>query len=204
MNRQTIDSKNFRSTGFAGKVVLVAGALALIGVVASIGCSSAQTNVRTALAASNPATQTVTIPIEGMSCAACAARVKKTLKEIPGVRAVELNLEHRSAQVRYLDGQVSPERLMAEINQLGYKAGTPTLAGTRVAHIPVEGMACEAMCTPRVKKALAALDGVTNVDVSLKPGEARVQYVVAKISPEKMVSTINDLGFKAGTSKLEP
>jgi copper chaperone len=72
-----------------------------------------------------------------------------------------------------------------------------------MARIPIEGMACEAMCTPKVKKALEALDGVTKVEVSLKPGDARVEYVAARISPEKMVSTINALGFKAGTLKLE-
>jgi len=198
-----MDHKNLCSTGVARNLVLVAGALTLIGAVASVGCIRSQTSVDTALAASNPAMKTVTIPIEGMSCAACAARVKKTLKEIPGVQAVELNLERRNAQVRYLDSGVSPERLVTAINQLGYKAGTPTLAGTKIARIPIEGMMCEVMCTPTVKKAIEALDGVTKVEVSLKPGDARVEYVAAKISPEKMMSTINALGFKAGTPKLE-
>ena len=177
------------------------GALGVLGIILS-ACASRPT-VSTALAADNPAIKTVMIPVEGMSCAACAARVKKTLKEMPGVQAVELNLEHRNAQVRYVDGQVSPERLVAAINQLGYKAGAPTLAGTRVARIPIEGMMCDTMCTPAVKKALEALDGVTKVDVSLKLGDARVEYLAAKISLEKMVSVINGLGFKAGTPKLE-
>ena len=182
-------------------VWLAVGALGVLGIILS-ACTS-QPTVSTALAADNPAIKTVTIPVEGMSCAACAARVKKTLKEMPGVQAVELSLEHRNAQVRYLQGQVSPERLVAAINQLGYKAGTPTLAGTKIVRIPIQGMMCEAMCTPTVKKALEALDGVTKVDVSLKPGDARIEYVAAKISPEKMVSAINGLGFKAGTPKLE-
>jgi Cu+-exporting ATPase len=203
MNLHTVDHKNLPSMGFVRNPILLAGALTFIVMVASVGCSRSQTNVGTVLAASDPALKTVTIPVEGMSCAACAARVKKTLKEIPGIQAVELNLEHRNAQVRYLDGQVSPERMVAAINQLGYKAGKPALAGTKVARIPIEGMMCEAMCTPTVKKALEALDGVTKAEVSLKPGDARVEYVAAKISPEKMVSTINALGFKAGTPKLE-
>lgn len=203
MNLLTMNHKNLCATGFARYFVLVTGAAMFMGVVASVGCSRSQTNAGTVLAASDPALKTVTIPVESMSCAACAARVKKTLKEIPGVQAVELNLEHRNAQVRYLDGQVSPERMVAAINQLGYKAGKPALAGTKVARIPIEGMMCEAMCMPTVKKALEALDGVTKVEVSLKPGDARVEYVVAKISPEKMVSTINALGFKAGIPKLE-
>lgn len=203
MNRSNRNHKNLCSMEFAKTLALVAGALTLTGVVASVGCSSSKTNADTVQAASNPALKSVTIPIEGMSCAACAARVKKTLKAVPGVQAVELNLEHRNAQVQYLDGQVSPERIVAAINQLGYKAGKAALAGTKVARIPIEGMMCETMCTPTVKKALEALDGVTKAELSLKPGDARVEYEAARTSPEKMVSTINALGFKAGTPKLE-
>ncbi len=184
-------------------VVFVTGAFVLLGLAASVACSDSHTNIGTVQAATDPSAKTVTIPIEGMSCAACAARVKKTLKDMPGVQAVQLNLEHRNAEVTYIEGQLSPDRLVAAINQLGYKAGTPAIAGSRVARIPIEGMMCEAMCTPTVKKALAALDGVSKVEVTLKPGEARVEFVGAKISPEKMVSVINGLGFKAGAPKLE-
>ena len=187
----------------SGQMILVTGAAVLLGLAASAGCSDSRTNIGAVKAANDPAAKTVAIPIEGMSCAACAARLKKALKNVPGVRAVELNLERRNAEVTYSDRQVTPERLIAAINGLGYTAGTPSIAGTRVARIPIEGMMCEAMCTPTVKKALAALDGVSKVEVTLKPGEAQVEYAPAKISPEKMVSVINDRGFKAGAPKLE-
>lgn len=65
------------------------------------------------------------IPVEGMSCAACAARVKGTLKSIDGVAAVEVGLAERNVRVRYVEGTVTPEALAAEINAQGYKAGTP-------------------------------------------------------------------------------
>ena len=203
-----------RHTGFARNLVarnlvLVAGALAFIGAGAAVGCGGSESN-GAAHAATSPAAKTVTIPAEGMSCGACAARVKQTLKKIAGVQDVQVNLERRNIQVRYLEGQVSFERLVAAINQLGYKAGKPsaetgqaTPAGSRMARIPIEGMACEEMCVPRVKKAIEAIDGVTKVEVSLKPGDARIQYVPAKISPEQIVSVINALGFKAGRPVLE-
>lgn len=73
-------------------------------------------------------TKVVTIPIEGMSCQACAARIKRALKAIDGVAEVEISLEHRNARVRYVEDTVSPERLVAAINLLGYKAGTPRAA----------------------------------------------------------------------------
>jgi copper chaperone CopZ len=70
--------------------------------------------------------RTVTIPIQGMTCASCTARVKRALSAIDGVIEVEVSLEHRHARVRYIDEKVSPERLAAAINELGYKAETPT------------------------------------------------------------------------------
>ncbi len=52
-------------------------------------------------------------------------RVKKTLQGLEGVREVVVSLEQRSAQVRYVESAVSPERLVTAINNLGFKAGTP-------------------------------------------------------------------------------
>jgi len=74
--------------------------------------------------------KTVTIPIEGMTCAACVASVKKALKAIDGVTATEVSLEHRNVRVHYLDAKVSPQHLVAAINNLGYKAGTPQTSST--------------------------------------------------------------------------
>jgi copper chaperone CopZ len=67
----------------------------------------------------------VVIPVEGMACVACAASVKRALKAIDGVAAVEVNLEKRSAQVTYMPAKVTPDRLVAAINKAGYRAGTP-------------------------------------------------------------------------------
>ena len=69
---------------------------------------------------------TVTVPVEGMSCGACAARVKKTLKAIEGVHKVEVNLEKRAARIQFEQGEVKTDVLTAAITDLGYKAGTPS------------------------------------------------------------------------------
>ena len=53
-------------------------------------------------------------------------RVKKTLQALEGVREVVVSLEQRSAQVRYVESAISPERMVAAINNLGFQAGTPT------------------------------------------------------------------------------
>lgn len=71
---------------------------------------------------------TVIIPVEGMSCVACAARVKKTLTSIAGVGDVQVSLAERNTRVRFDPSRIAPERLVAAIDGLGYRAGTPTEA----------------------------------------------------------------------------
>lgn len=63
--------------------------------------------------------------------------------------------------------------------------------------IPVEGMSCGS-CVANIKRTVKSLPGVKGVNVSLEKREAVVSYAKGKISPEQMVKTINDLGYKAG------
>jgi copper chaperone CopZ len=74
---------------------------------------------------SQPALKTVVIPVEGMACVVCAATVKKTVKSLAGVSRVEVSLEKRGAQVTYAPDKLSPDTIVAAINKLGYKAGSP-------------------------------------------------------------------------------
>lgn len=74
---------------------------------------------------SGASTATVTIPVEGMSCASCAASIKKTLKSLEGVIDAEVSLEHRRVRVEYVKEKVLPRQMVAAINELGYKAGEP-------------------------------------------------------------------------------
>lgn len=58
--------------------------------------------------------------------------------------------------------------------------------------INIEGMSCM-HCVSRVEKALAKLNGVTDVQVDLKGKKAEVE--VENISDEMLKETIEDLGF---------
>lgn len=70
--------------------------------------------------------RTVVIPVEGMSCSACAASVKKTLTAKDGVSKVEVNLAERTVRVRFDPDKISPDRLASAINDLGYRASPPS------------------------------------------------------------------------------
>lgn len=69
--------------------------------------------------------RTISVPVEGMICVACAGRVKTALKAVHGVRSVEVSLEKRNARVEYKNHTVTLDQLTHSINELGYKAGAP-------------------------------------------------------------------------------
>src|SRR5262249_42867089 len=67
----------------------------------------------------------VTIPVEGMTCAACSLSIRKALKKLDGVKAIEASHDKGQAVITYDPAKVSPERMVQAINDLGYKAGAP-------------------------------------------------------------------------------
>jgi Cu+-exporting ATPase len=66
--------------------------------------------------------ETVRIPVSGMTCAACQARVQRTLQKQPGVIDASVNLMMKSAAVTFDPRAVSPERLVEVIRETGYGA----------------------------------------------------------------------------------
>lgn len=106
------------------------GVLVLLGIVVLHGAACKNEAKPSASHVAQSASQessmkTVVIPVEGMSCVACVARVKKTLGSIDGVGGVEVSLRERNARVRFDPSRLSSDRLVAAINGLGYHAGAP-------------------------------------------------------------------------------
>jgi Cu+-exporting ATPase len=71
-----------------------------------------------------PATD-ITIPVQGMTCAACSARVQRALELTPGVSAANVNLMTNAATVSYDPSSVTPDRLVEAIRGTGYGADLP-------------------------------------------------------------------------------
>lgn len=65
-------------------------------------------------------------PVLGMSCAACAARVEKTLARKPGVRSAHVNYAAANVAVEYDPEQSSPEALRTAVQEAGYDLMTDT------------------------------------------------------------------------------
>jgi Cu+-exporting ATPase len=70
-----------------------------------------------------PAVETsiqIRLPIEGMTCASCVARVEKALKKVPGVGSAEVNLATETATVTLAAG-ARPEALVEAVHKAGYE-----------------------------------------------------------------------------------
>jgi Cu+-exporting ATPase len=64
----------------------------------------------------------IRIPVSGMTCAACSARVQRTLEKEPGVADANVNLMMKTATVSFDPEIVTPSRLVDAIRQTGYGA----------------------------------------------------------------------------------
>lgn len=67
----------------------------------------------------------VTLPVSGMTCAACQGAIDRALRRQPGVRDVSVNLLMRTASVAFDPTRVAPGELVATIRDAGYEASLP-------------------------------------------------------------------------------
>ncbi len=67
-------------------------------------------------------TESVTLEIEGMSCASCVGRIEQALKRVEGVVQATVNLATESARIDYLASAITPEELARIVTDSGYPA----------------------------------------------------------------------------------
>ena len=125
----------------------------------------------------------VKLQIAGMTCASCVLRVEKSLKSVPGVLGVSVNLATEQAFVDAAPS-VSAEALAAAVRKAGYDVSVGEVV------LQIEGMTC-ASCVARVEKALLKVRGVLSASVNLATERATVRAlstvpaVVLKTAVEK-------------------
>ncbi|MFZ2853722.1 MAG: heavy metal translocating P-type ATPase [Rhodocyclaceae bacterium] len=132
--------------------------------------------------------QRLDLPIGGMTCAACAARIEKVLNRLPGVTA-SVNLASERARVDLAAGQSTAQEVIAAIEKTGYRVPLQTV------ELGVEGMTCAA-CSTRVEKVLNRLPGVEAV-VNLAAERARIRYLPGVADPALLIGVIGRAGFTA-------
>jgi len=66
------------------------------------------------------ATQTVTLSVPGMTCAACPITVKHALFKVTGVEKTDVRFEQREAIVTFDDGKTNVQALTRATADAGY------------------------------------------------------------------------------------
>ncbi|MCB9655004.1 MAG: cation-translocating P-type ATPase [Deltaproteobacteria bacterium] len=75
----------------------------------------------------------VTLPVGGMTCAACVRAIEQNLGRLDGIESVSANLITRSVTAKFNDVRTSPNALVDAIRSLGYEADLPSATRSLIA-----------------------------------------------------------------------
>ncbi|GJL78006.1 MAG: copper-translocating P-type ATPase [Nitrospinaceae bacterium] len=132
--------------------------------------------------------QSINLPVKGMSCASCSARIEKKVGELEGVGTASVNFGAESATVVYDPKIISPADVTQTIEKLGFQ-----VPGAKEV-FKVEGMTC-ASCVSRVEKKLSGLEGVLEARVNLATEKAVIEYLPALTGLQNFQSALKDIGY---------
>ena len=136
------------------------------------------------------------LSIRGMTCAACAQRIEKTVRKLSGVQQANVNLASEKLFVEYNAAELQLSAIKEAVVKIGYEVTEKT--DSQNVTIPIGGMTCAA-CAQRVEKAIKKLEGVESASVNFATEKATVAY-----HPEKIrLSAIREAVTKAGYTALE-
>ncbi|MFN2326927.1 MAG: heavy metal translocating P-type ATPase, partial [Gemmatimonadales bacterium] len=120
------------------------------------------------MTASELTSDTVTIPVEGMTCAACTSRVEKALTRHAGVSDASVNLMLRQATVRFDPATTTPDALVEAVRSTGYDASLPVAGQTAFEEQEARDQAQQAEFESLRRKAVVtALIGVAAMLLSM-------------------------------------
>ncbi|KKB80655.1 ATPase [Devosia limi DSM 17137] len=135
---------------------------------------------------------TISLPIEGMTCASCVGRIERALKAVPGVETVSVNLATERASITARPA--TPRAALVEaVEQAGYSVLEPAGGVIAPAELSIEGMTC-ASCVGRIERALKATPGVTGAVVNLATERATVH---GSADAATLIAAIADAGYDA-------
>lgn len=72
--------------------------------------------------------KTITLPVEGMTCASCVARVEKVLKKVEGVDNVNVNLATEKVTLSFDPSLADVSKFTEAVAEAGYKLLLPKRA----------------------------------------------------------------------------
>ncbi|MEE9567650.1 MAG: copper ion binding protein, partial [Desulfobacteria bacterium] len=129
------------------------------------------------------------LPIQGMSCASCVAKIEKGLSQLDGVADAKVNFATEKAAITFDSNEVQMQDFIRTVRELGYEAGLEKVT------LPVQGMSC-ASCVEKVQKALSQVPGVIQADVNFATEKATVKYIPGQATVRDMSEAVEAIGYK--------
>ncbi len=136
------------------------------------------------------------LPLTGMSCASCAAKVQKGLSRRAGIFDPQVNFATSRATLEYAPDQLRLQDIVADIRATGYDVALAKV------EIPLEGIQC-ASCVQAVEKALRRLPGIVKASVNLATSTVRVEYLGSVTGVGEIKRAIEAAGYRTLEAPLE-
>ena len=138
----------------------------------------------------NSIPETLEFPVEGMSCAACSARLQKRLDALDGVLRANVNLGLSRAQVEFVPAQVTPADITKRVEKTGFRVPHTLVEFT------IEGMASAADAAG-LEEQLSRLDGVVSAHVGFSATQGRVEFQPAVAHADEIFDYVASAGYTA-------
>ncbi len=155
---------------------------------AQLEVQGAMVEGRSTLHAPRSTLHVVELPIRGMTCASCVARIEDTLSGLTGVEAVSVNFATQQATISYDPDKATINRIVQEVRALGYEAAMAEVV------LPIRGMSC-ASCVQRIEQALLDVHGVVTASVNFATERASVTYLASVTQPADLQRAIEGAGY---------
>ncbi len=130
----------------------------------------------------------IVLPIEGMSCASCAATVQEALSRATGVATASVNYATARAAVSYDDAQTNVAELIRTVRAAGYDCGKASVS------FGVEQLHYAPSVAP-LEQALGRLKGVLRAAANQATETVTVDYVPGATTAEDLERAVERAGF---------
>ncbi len=135
----------------------------------------------------------IDIPIEGMTCSACAQRIEKVLNRLEGLQA-SVNFASETAQINSSNPSIQIAPIIQAIEHAGYQVPRQQV------ELPIEGMTCSA-CALRLEKVLNRLPNLS-AQVNFANETAQISAPRGLIDLTMVKAAIEKAGFSSPSTSI--
>ncbi len=139
-----------------------------------------------------PAGKSIILKVKGMQCSSCSRAIETSLNSSNGVYSSAANATTGNVSVMYDPAVITVKEIVSAIEKAGFSVALSAVTYT------VKGMTC-ASCVASIEKSLNAIEGVYSVNVNLGTSKVAVSFDEDRVSPKRIVETIENAGFEVAS-----